>query len=243
MTGLLKVRGLEKTTPSFRDRLVSLAEEFGIDPNWIASVISFESAGTFAADVTFGGGRYRGSQDNAKAVGLIQFTNVALDAMKRRGAAVTKAELAAMSAEEQLEWVRIYLQTVLGSRRMMSLDDVYMAVFAPSAVGKSDSTVLYSEPSASYTANKVLDANGDGHITRAEACAQVRSIYARAKQAGVLAEGGEGAALVVFPDSGRDSLDDLSEIRKSVADARTEICARLDGMNASLRELVARLGA
>jgi hypothetical protein len=241
---LLAVRGLEKTDAEFRARLIRLGAELEVDPNWIAAVISFESAGTFAPNVTFGGGRYRGPQDDGKAVGLIQFTNVALDTMRRHQCPTTKAALAAMTATQQLEWVKRYFLIVLGTRRMASLSDVYMAVFAPIAVGKDDSQVLYLSPTPSYTANRALDRNGDGTITRGEACVQVKAILAEAERRGPLppAAGGEGDALEAFPDSGRSSVDDLTSIRQSVADARAEICARLDTVNASLRDLAARLG-
>jgi len=241
---LLAVRGLETTTRAFRTRLIALGADFSVDPNWLAAVISFESAGTFASNVTFGGGHYRGPQDNAKAVGLIQFTNIALAAMASRGTVVTKAQLAAMLPEDQLNWVKIYLATVLGSRQMLNIGDVYMAVFAPMAVGKPDSQVLYLSPTPAYTANRALDRNGDGTITRGEASAPVKAILAEAARRGPLppAAGGEGDALAAFPDSGRSSVDDLTSIRQSVADARTEICARLDTVNASLREITSRLG-
>ncbi|OFW65955.1 MAG: hypothetical protein A2Y74_05325 [Actinobacteria bacterium RBG_13_63_9] len=245
MTTLLRMRGLaECTTPEFRRALVELAARLRIDPDWLSAVIAFESAATWAPNVTFGGGRYRGPQDEGKAVGLIQFTNVALDAMMRRGWPMTKAHLAEMSAEHQLAWVERYFSTVLGGRQMESLGDVYMAVFAPSAVGRGDSTILYQEPSGAYSANRPLDGNSDGAITRGEAVRPVRVLLSEALGLGPMpVDGGEGDALAAFPDSGRPSLDDLSAVRQSVVEARDEICARLDAMNGVLRELTTRLGA
>jgi hypothetical protein len=56
----------------------------------------------------------------------------------------------------------------------VSLEDLYMAILWPVAVGKSNDYVLFSSPSKAYEQNKGLDKNKDGNITKAEAAAKAR---------------------------------------------------------------------
>ena len=53
---------------------------------------------------------------------------------------------------------------------MNGLDDVYIAIFMPSAEGKSNDTVLIvrNTGSTAYRQNKGLDTNSDGKITKGE---------------------------------------------------------------------------
>lgn len=247
---MLAIKGLGSTTLSFRRALRRCAAAIGIDVAWLAAVIAFETAYTFASDIVSGGKRYRGSVDDGKAIGLIQFTNVALKAMSSRGWKISKGELARLSPEEQLIWVQRYFETVGAVGRMHDVGDVYMAVFAPIAVGKSDATVLYSEPSSAYRANSALDRNKDGTITRGEAIAGVQYILASAKHRDPIDDGGDAIDDVTFPDgvasrsSGgvTDSVTDgvtdsvsLSAINEQLDNAKRDICSRLDLVIESLR--------
>lgn len=246
MARIAKVVGLEqKTTPAFRARLVQVSESLGIDPSWLAACIAFETAKSWSPAVTAGGGTYQGPADDRKAVGLIQFTQVALRAMAARGWSVTKAQLAAMTAEEQLTWVERYFVTVGAKGRMRNVGDVYMAIFAPSAIGKPDSLVLYRAPSGEYTPNAGLDANHDGAITRGEATGTVRYLLAQGTAAGSLevtaGEGGDGAAGTFFPAVGCPVVgDELSRIRESVTEIQIGVLGRLDSINAHLQTLIDR---
>lgn len=240
MTTLPRIAGMvERTTPAFRSELVAVAKRLGIEPSWLAACIAFESARSWAPNVTSGGGIYRGPQDDAKAVGLVQFTGVALSAMARKGWEVSKAELAALSAEQQLEWVERYFRAVGAAGRMRDIGDVYMAIFAPSGIGKPDAFVLYAKPSAAYMANRGLDRNGDGTITRGEAVAHVKALLAQGIAAGTVdveEEGGDGAAVTAFPDLSAVGAE-LKSMRESVDSLHASICGRLDAVNLSLRTL------
>ena len=48
-----------------------------------------------------------------------------------------------------------------------------MAILWPSAVGKANNHVLFTDPSVEYNQNKGLDLNKDGSITKAEAASKV----------------------------------------------------------------------
>ena len=73
-------------------------------------------------------------------------------------------ELAAMTAEEQLDWVKKFYAKV-GTGNIHNATDHYMAVFSPAFIGKPHSTPMYSAPSKAYQQNKGLDRDKDGVIT------------------------------------------------------------------------------
>jgi hypothetical protein len=76
-----------------------------------------------------------------------------------------------MSAVEQLDYVYKYFKmTGVGDGK---LGDLYLAVFMPAHIGKSDDTVLGSAGASGfsgkvYAQNKGLDRNRDGVITVAD---------------------------------------------------------------------------
>lgn len=159
------VRGIETTSMAFRTRLVQIAQELGIDPDWLAAVISFESDGTFSPSVL--------NKAGSGAVGLIQFTYVGAKAVGK-----TQAELAAMTAEGQLEYVRAYYISAKG--KLHSLDDTYLKVLYPDAIGLPPGAVIWKVPEIAYVQNKGLDSNGDGMITVSEMTSPVKHVLAKA---------------------------------------------------------------
>lgn len=141
-----------KITQGFADKVSDISDALGIDPSWLLTVMRFETGGSMSPSVR---------NVSSKAVGLIQFTErTAL----RLG--TTTARLAAMSAEDQLDYVYAYFQNY--SDTMDNLGDVAMAVFAPVAIGRDDDFVLYRSPSKAYTQNSGLDHTGKGFITRGD---------------------------------------------------------------------------
>ncbi len=105
------------------------------------------------------------------AVGLIQF-------MPQTAAALgtTTEDLAAMTAERQLDYVRSFFWP--RQNRLKSLGDLYMAILWPAGIGKPDDYVLFDRSDldhpARYVQNAGLDLDKDGRITRGEACARVQ---------------------------------------------------------------------
>ena len=137
---------------AFIAKVIAVCNRLQIDPNWLMIVMRFESAGTFSASV---------KNPNAEAYGLIQFTNVGIS-----GLGVTLAQLRAMDAVTQLDYVEKYLKPYVG--KMTDLYGVYLAVFAPAYIGRPDAQKVYVSPSIQYTSNKPLDTNNDGIITVGE---------------------------------------------------------------------------
>jgi hypothetical protein len=85
-----------------------------------------------------------------------------------------------MTAVEQLDWVEKYFEQYKG--RIKNLGDAYMAVFAPVGLGKPDSTVLYTAPSAAYNANAPLDTQRKGYITRGDCIVRVNAAFKQGQQ-------------------------------------------------------------
>lgn len=144
-----------KVSPAFRARVRQISARLMCDPSDLMACIAFETGETFSPSI-----RNRASG----ATGLIQF----MPATARALGTTTEA-LAAMTAEAQLDYVERYF----GGRALTTLEDLYMAILWPRAVGKPNSYVIFREPSAAYAQNKGLDANRDGEVTKGEACMRV----------------------------------------------------------------------
>lgn len=131
--------------------------------------MAFESGETFSPSIYNAAG--------SGAVGLIQFMP-----STARALGTAPGNLAALSAVDQLDWVEKYFQPYKG--RLKTLSDVYMAILWPAAVGKPESSPLWSqaERPTTYRQNAGLDANKDGVITKAEAASKVQSKLERGRK-------------------------------------------------------------
>lgn len=156
-----------KVSPAFRARIRWVAEQLASPGQSVVdladdlmSCIAWESAETFSPAIKNAAG--------SGATGLIQFmpkTAISLG--------TTVQALAAMSAEDQINYVYKYFRPFKG--RLANLGDVYMAILWPLGVGKPDSYVLWDqgERPTTYRQNAGLDINRDGRITRAECIAKI----------------------------------------------------------------------
>lgn len=130
-----------------------------------------------------------GIRNSIGATGLIQFLR-----STAIGLGTTTDALAAMTRTEQMDWVLKYFKA--GPLRKVAaptLEDLYMAILWPAAVGKPNDYVLFSSPSKAYEQNKGLDVNKDGNITKEECAKKVREQlnYIRTQLLKVKDEGGE----------------------------------------------------
>ena len=123
----------------FINKVKEIAPRVGLDPNWLMAIMNFESAGTFSPSVT----------NSLGYVGLIQFGDSA-----RKTLGVTKEQLKAMTAVEQLDYVEKYYNMYKGKYK--SYVDAYFAVFFPLAIGKPDDWVIEG---GGLTAKQIYDAN------------------------------------------------------------------------------------
>lgn len=147
----------------FRDRVRSIAGDLGVDPNHLMACMAFESGRTFSPAIHNAAG--------SGAVGLIQFMPATAQAL-----GTTTDDLSRMTAEEQLDFVAKYFAGRRG--QLHTLEDVYMAILWPAAIGKPDDHVLFDRDDAlhpkRYIQNAGLDFNRDGKITKQEAAMAVR---------------------------------------------------------------------
>lgn len=162
MTPLLDVRGLSKTTASFRAELVRLASRLSIDAGFLAAVMSRES-----------GFLPNARNPSTNATGLIQFMPATARAL-----GTTVEALSAMSAESQLAFVEKYYRPFAG--RLKTAGDHYMATFMPAFVGSPPETVLFRKPEIGYTQNAGLDLDKDGTITVSDVTRAVNQTVADA---------------------------------------------------------------
>ena len=156
-----KVVGMDNTSQAFRDKLVQIAERLQTKPLFLMAVMSFETGGTFSPSV---------KNKVSGATGLIQF-------MPRtaKGLGTSIDALVKMTALEQLDFVEKHYKPFKG--RLDTLEDAYMAVLYPVAVGKGGRHDLFRKDRdpIEYDQNNGLDINRNGIITIAEAATLVAS--------------------------------------------------------------------
>lgn len=149
--------------PEFHAEVKSLADELNVPMGALLAVMHFETGGTFSTNVRNAAG--------SGATGLIQF-------MPKTAASLgtSTAALAGMSRKEQMTYVRKYFHQ-FPQIKGGSVDDVYMAVLWPKAVGKPDGYPIFHKGTIAYQQNAGLDTNGDGTVTKFEAAAKVRQRF------------------------------------------------------------------
>ena len=148
----------KKVSLPFKRKVIAISARLGIDPNNLMAAMAFESARTFSADIV---------NKASGATGLIQFMPKTAESL-----GTTTAKLAAMTAVEQLDFVETYFLPHAG--KLGDLNDLYMAILWPKAIGKPASFVLFAAPEKAYQLNRGLDANDDGAVTKAEAANRVQ---------------------------------------------------------------------
>lgn len=137
----------------FFKEVSAICKRIGIsNPEWLADVMYIETAGTFRTDI---------KNPGSSATGLIQFME-----STAKGLGTSTAKLRIMGNIEQLKFVEKYmLNAIKSTKKPADAFDVYCLVFYPAWVGKPDTSTLAS---AAYAANKGIDINKDGKITRGE---------------------------------------------------------------------------
>lgn len=152
-----------RVSPEFRGKVRKIAANLATDPNFLMGAMAFESGRTFSPCIYNAAG--------SGAVGLIQFMPSTAEAL-----GTSTDALAAMTAEAQLDYVEKYFSGRKG--QLQTLEDVYMAVLWPKAIGKPNDYVLFDKADPlhpkRYIQNAGLDFNHDGRVTKDEAASAVR---------------------------------------------------------------------
>lgn len=159
LPALPAVKGIELTSADFRRQVFALAGELGMHAADLFLIMAFETAGTFDPAIR---------NPKSGAVGLLQFMP---DTARTLG--TSSAALAAMTAADQLVYVRAYFRRF---RPLTTLEDAYMAVLWPKAIGTGRAHVLFSAGSIEYDQNRGLDLDRDGAVTVGEATERVRQM-------------------------------------------------------------------
>ncbi|HEY8561482.1 MAG TPA: peptidoglycan-binding protein [Pyrinomonadaceae bacterium] len=150
------VRGNRFVTQEFLSGVENMAQRLGTRPEYILSVMSFETGGTFNP----------AERNSIGATGLIQFLPETA-----RNLGTSTAELARMSSVEQLRYVEKYFDQPNFRGRLGTLEGLYTAVLSGRARQNSDD-VLFTRGTRAYEQNP-LDWNNDGRITAGEAVTPV----------------------------------------------------------------------
>ncbi|HKS27951.1 MAG TPA: transglycosylase SLT domain-containing protein [Pyrinomonadaceae bacterium] len=152
-----------KVSKPFRDKVVQIALNLQTDPSFLMACMAFETGETFSPSIV--------NKAGSGAVGLIQFMPTTALAL-----GTTTQKLVAMSAVKQLDVVEKYFSNAVGKLKL--LEDVYMAILWPVAVGKPLNFVLFDKKDPKhpkrYIQNAGLDFNKDGLVTKEEAAEKVR---------------------------------------------------------------------
>ena len=150
--------------PDFKEGISRLSTKYNVPPNALMAIMDFETGGSFDPAET--------NQAGSGATGLIQFMP-----KTARSLGTTTAELAQMSQTEQLVYVEKYFDQFGDRLSGGNLDDIYMAVLWPKAIGKPDGYVLFRRGTTAYRQNSGLDHNEDGTISKYEAATKVRRTF------------------------------------------------------------------
>jgi hypothetical protein len=160
-----------KVSPGFKRKVLAITARLEIAPDFLMSCMAFESGETFSPSIRNAAG--------SGAVGLIQFMP-----STARGLNTSSAALAAMSAESQLDYVERYFRPYKG--RIRTIEDIYMTILFPRAIGKVADYVLFSGETKAYAQNKGLDADGNRSVSKYEAAAAVRAKYHKGLRPGYI---------------------------------------------------------
>jgi phage baseplate assembly protein gpV len=160
---------------AFRAKVLAVSASLGVDPDYLMACMAFETGATFSP----GQRNHAGSG----AVGLIQFMP-----STARGLGTTAPALARMTRVQQMDYVERYFRGQMRGRSLRTIEDVYMAILYPAAIGRPNDHVLFRRTAdctqderarrTAYCQNRGLDhADRDGLITKGEAAAAVRRKY------------------------------------------------------------------
>ncbi len=160
MTTVAGYKGFQKLSGADQKAFVKTANYIGVNPDWLGAVFQFE--GNFDPAIK--------NKAGSGATGLIQFMP-----STARNLGTTTEALAKMTFQQQLKYVEKYFEPWRG--RLHSLEDTYLAVFYPAAIGKANDAIIASEGSAVYEQNAGFDHDEKGYITKSDITGTIRSVY------------------------------------------------------------------
>ncbi|BDU36673.1 transglycosylase SLT domain-containing protein [Vibrio nigripulchritudo] len=160
-----------KVSPDFKNKVVLVCKELGINPDFLMACMAFETGETFSPKIKNAAG--------SGATGLIQFMP-----STAKGLGTTTEKLAKMTPVKQLDYVKKYFWPY--RNRIKKLEDVYMAILYPAAIGKPTSHALFKKGTIAYKQNSGFDKNKDGNITLSEISIKVSQKYHKGLKSGYI---------------------------------------------------------
>lgn len=137
-------------TPERAESIRAVAQRIGVDPNDLAAIISFETAGTFSPSI---------KNPTSSATGLIQFMKGS-GGTKDKYYGMGREQFAALPFDDQMQYVeRYFKERGFDGSRKRDVADAYTAV---TGYG-------YRKGSDEYELNKVWDTNNNDIIEKGEA--------------------------------------------------------------------------
>lgn len=132
--------------------------------DYLMTIMCFESAGTFDPAKQNAAG--------AEAFGLIQFMKGAATDL-----GTTVDALRQMTQLQQLQYVFKYFDKRMSAYKLRDLEDFYLSVFYPAAIGRSADTVVFATGTKGYDQNRGLDLDKNGNITVGEISSRIYQNY------------------------------------------------------------------
>ncbi len=165
-----------KFDTGFLEKVNQVADELGVDRNYLLAIMHFETGGSFKPG--------EANKANSGATGLIQFMPKTYNGLTNNDADIKInsdglkyiKQLSEMTQIEQMDLVEKYFKRN-GGKNLKTLSDAYMVVLYPEAVGKSEDYILFKDTSMAYKQNEGLDENEDEKITKQEASSKVLDSY------------------------------------------------------------------
>lgn len=164
----------KKVSKAFAARVKEWCASKGLHPlaaSWLIACMHFESGGTFSPSKQNNGG--------SNFFGLIQFGEDAAKDLK-----TTLPKLIAMTQMEQLEYVFKYFEMwSKRGKKYTQLEDFYLTIFYPAAVGRKADEVLFRKDSTdrfearAYVQNNGFDKTKSGVITVGQICSTIYDTY------------------------------------------------------------------
>lgn len=153
---------------AFLAKVDALAAKLNTTSISLLACMHFETGGTMSPSI---------QNKSTRATGLIQFIPVVA---KENG--TTVEELAKMTRAQQMDYVDKYMTRWLGRVKNPTLEDIYMAILWPRAIGEPNNYALFTKGTKAYAQNP-LDLDRDGAVTKAEAASKVRARVPLVEQA------------------------------------------------------------
>lgn len=136
----------------FESKVCRISRKLAIPPEWLMTVIFFESRFDAAAVNSKGSG----------AAGLLQWKREEAELI-----GTTPEKIKDMDAIEQLDLIEQYLKIVRQQqgKDFEDLTDLYLACFYPQALGEDYCYAMFQSGEINYSRYSPLDINKDGRIT------------------------------------------------------------------------------